>query len=95
MKLNNIQIKNAKPQDKPYHLMDGDNLSLLVTPQGGKVWRLAYRHNNKRRQIALGIPDFITPEHEAGFIRLNTTLCPKYPDDVQRGGVLMSLYSCL
>lgn len=54
MKLNNIAIKNAKPQDKPYFLPDGDNLSLLVTPQGGKVWRLAYRHNNKRKQIALG-----------------------------------------
>jgi|GEM_PF-4367589 len=32
MKLTNIAIKNAKPQDKPYHLMDGDNLSLLITP---------------------------------------------------------------
>jgi integrase len=54
MKLTNIAIKNAKPQDKPYFLPDGDNLSLLVTPQGGKIWRLGYRYNNKRRQIALG-----------------------------------------
>lgn len=54
MKLTNIAVKNAKPQDKPYYLLDGDNLSLYITPQGGKVWRLAYRHNNKRKQIALG-----------------------------------------
>ena len=54
MRLTTIAIKNAKPQDKPYYLPDGDNLSLYITPQGGKVWRLAYRHNNKRKQIALG-----------------------------------------
>jgi hypothetical protein len=42
MKLTNIAIKNTKPQDKPYYLSDGDNLSLYVTPQGGKVWRLVY-----------------------------------------------------
>lgn len=54
MKLTNIAIKNAKPQDKPYHLIDGDNLSLLITPNGTKTWLLAYRHNNRRKQIALG-----------------------------------------
>ena len=54
MKLTNIAVKNAKPQDKPYYLPDGDNLSLLVTPNGTKIWRLGYRHNNKRKQIALG-----------------------------------------
>lgn len=54
MKLTNIAIKNAKPQDKAYYLPDGDNLSLLITPNGAKIWRLAYRHNNKRKQIALG-----------------------------------------
>ncbi len=54
MKLTTIAIKNAKPQDKPYHLLDGDNLSLYITPQGGKIWRYGYRHNNKRKQIALG-----------------------------------------
>ncbi len=54
MKLTNIAVKNAKPQDKAYYLPDGDNLSLLITPNGAKIWRLAYRHNNKRKQIALG-----------------------------------------
>jgi hypothetical protein len=54
MKLTTIAVKNAKPQDQSYYLPDGDNLSLYITPQGGKVWRLAYRHNNKRKQIALG-----------------------------------------
>jgi len=49
MKLTNIAIKNAKPQDKPYHLMDGDNLSLLIAPNGTKIWCLAYRFNNQRK----------------------------------------------
>lgn len=49
-----MAIKNAKPKDKNYHLPDGDNLSLMITPNGTKIWRLAYRFNNKRKQIALG-----------------------------------------
>jgi integrase len=54
MKLTNIAVKNAKPQEKAYYLPDGDNLSLMVMPRGEKIWRLGYRHNNKRKQIALG-----------------------------------------
>ena len=27
---------------------------MLITPNGTKTWRLAYRHNNRRKQIALG-----------------------------------------
>ena len=54
MKLTNIQIKNAKAKDKMYRLSDGDNLYLEVYPNGKKRWTLAYRFNNKRKQIALG-----------------------------------------
>lgn len=54
MKLNNIKIKNAKPKDKMYRLSDGDNLYLEVTPNGKKRWTLAYRFNDKRKQVAIG-----------------------------------------
>ena len=37
-----------------YRLGDGGNLSLEVHPNGSKYWRIGYRINGKRRQLALG-----------------------------------------
>lgn len=33
---------------------DGGGLHLLVSPQGSKLWRLAYRIDGKQRTLALG-----------------------------------------
>ena len=52
--LSDIAIRNAKPKPKPYKVSDGGGLHLLVTPSGGKLWRLAYRHGGKQKQLALG-----------------------------------------
>lgn len=52
--LSDIQVKNAKPQAQDFKLMDGFGLYLLVTPTGGKLWRLDYRIGSKRKVIALG-----------------------------------------
>lgn len=41
MALTDIQIKRAKPQDKPYTMNDGQGLSLLINPDGSKGWRSA------------------------------------------------------
>lgn len=38
----------------PVKLSDGGGLQLLVTPTGGKLWRLAYRFGGKQKQLALG-----------------------------------------
>jgi integrase len=58
MSLTDIQVKTAKPKEKDYKLTDGDGLYLLVTPGGGKRWRLKYRINGKEKLLALGIyPD--------------------------------------
>ncbi len=54
MKLNNIKIKNAKSKEKMYRLSDGDSLYLEISSNGSKYWRMVYRFNNKRRQIAFG-----------------------------------------
>jgi hypothetical protein len=45
MPLTDSAIRNAKPKDKPYKLADGAGLYLLVTPKGGKWWRLDFRIN--------------------------------------------------
>lgn len=58
--LSDIQVKNAKPREKDYKLMDGYGLFLLVTPTNGKLWRLDYRINSKRKTIALGAYPAVT-----------------------------------
>ncbi|WP_439090231.1 tyrosine-type recombinase/integrase [Serratia bockelmannii] len=55
MRLNNLQIRNAKPTPKPYTLSDGLGLSLLVEPNGSKSWRFRYRFAGKPKMISLGV----------------------------------------
>ncbi|MDD2852982.1 MAG: integrase arm-type DNA-binding domain-containing protein [Desulfuromonadaceae bacterium] len=52
--LSDIQIKNAKPKEKEYKLMDGYGLFLLVTPTNGKLWRFDYRLADKRKTVSFG-----------------------------------------
>ena len=54
MPLTEIQIKNAKPQEKPFKLTDGNGLYLLINPKG-KYWRYDYRIYGKRKTLAIGI----------------------------------------
>lgn len=53
--LTQLQIKNAKPREKPYKLADGGGLYLEVTPAGGKHWRMKYRQpNGKENKLHFG-----------------------------------------
>ncbi len=49
-----LQINNVKPREKEYKLSDGGGLYLLVTPSGGKLWRLKYRFGGLEKKLALG-----------------------------------------
>jgi len=55
MLLSDIQIKRAKPQEKPYTLNDGAGLSLLVEVNGAKGWRFRYRFIGKPKMISFGV----------------------------------------
>lgn len=58
MPLTDTTVRNAKPGEKPVKLTDGKGLYLLVTPAGGKWWRLKYRFNDKEKLLSLGVyPD--------------------------------------
>ena len=58
MPITDTAVRNAKPRAKPYKLADGGGLFLLVTPAGGKWWRLKYRIGGKEKLLSLGIyPD--------------------------------------
>jgi len=58
MALTFAAIKNTKGREKPYKLTDSDGLFLYVTPNGGRYWRMNYRHMGKQKTLAFGVyPD--------------------------------------
>lgn len=54
MPLTDLQIRTAKPAEKPVRLFDGGGLYLEVTPAGGKLWRLKYRFAGKEKRLSFG-----------------------------------------
>jgi integrase len=54
MALTDLEIRCAKPQEKPYTKADGNGLSLLVEPNGSKGWRFRYRFAGKPKMLSLG-----------------------------------------
>lgn len=55
MSLSEAKARNAKPRPKPYKIADGEGLFLLVTPSGGKYWRMRYFFGGKEKLLALGV----------------------------------------
>ena len=54
MPLTEIACKNAKTGKKLRKLSDSHGLQLHVTPNGSKLWRLAYRFQGKQKTISFG-----------------------------------------
>ena len=52
--LTETRIRAAKPHQKPYKLPDGRGLYLLVSPTGGRLWRLRYRYAGRESMLGLG-----------------------------------------
>ena len=52
--LTDTKVRTIKPAEKPKKLFDGGGLFLLVTPTGGKLWRLKYRFGGIEKLLALG-----------------------------------------
>lgn len=46
--LTDMQVRNAKPKEKPYKLFDGGGLHLEVTPTGSRIWRMKFRQSSGR-----------------------------------------------
>lgn len=60
MALTDLALRNAKPSSKPRKLADGGGLHLLVTPAGGRLWRVSYRYLDKQKTLALGVYPEVT-----------------------------------
>lgn len=53
--LTDMQVRNAKPKDKPYKLADGGGLYLEVMPTGSKLWRMKFKQaNGNESRLAFG-----------------------------------------
>lgn len=58
MKLNDVAVRKAKSETKPYKMADGGGMYMEVMPNGSKYWRLKYRFGGKEKRLALGVyPD--------------------------------------
>jgi len=47
-------IQAAKPSERPYKLADGEGLTMLVKPNGSKLWRFRYRHDGREKMLGFG-----------------------------------------
>ncbi len=54
MALTDAKLRTLKPNQSPYKASDGEGLFVLVSPNGSKLWRLAYRFQGKQKTLALG-----------------------------------------
>ena len=54
MALTDTAVRAAKPRDKEYKLSDGGGLYLLVTPSGGRLWRVKFRVLGIEKKLAIG-----------------------------------------
>lgn len=54
MALSDMEVRRAKPAEKPYKLGDQGGLFLLVKPTGSKTWRFKYRYAGKERLLTFG-----------------------------------------
>ncbi|GAW86554.1 conserved hypothetical protein [Bathymodiolus platifrons methanotrophic gill symbiont] len=54
--LTNTEVKQAKPKDKEFNLVDGDGLALRVKPNGSKLWIFNYfrPYTKKRTSLSFG-----------------------------------------
>ena len=52
--LTDIEIRRAKPRQKPYKLTDGHGLVLLVNPNGAKLWRFRYVYGGREKMLGFG-----------------------------------------
>lgn len=56
MALTDTEIRTAKPREREYKLADSGGLYLLVTPSGGRLWRLKYRFLGIERKLSGEVP---------------------------------------
>lgn len=58
MTLTVVEIKSAKPKEKPYKMAEEKGLYLLVNSNGSKLWKFKYRFSGVEKKLSFGaFPD--------------------------------------
>lgn len=52
--LSDTKLRALKPRAKPYKVSDAEGLFVLVTPNGSRLWRCAYRFDGKQKLLTFG-----------------------------------------
>lgn len=58
VRLSELKIKSAKPDEKDYVLFDGGGLQMRVRSNGSKLWNFNYRHPLTKKRINMGLGTF-------------------------------------
>jgi integrase len=89
--LTEMQVRKAKPKEKPYKLFDGGGLFVDVAPSGSRIWRMKFRQpNGKENLLTFGPYPEITLQEarerrlEARRLMLAGTDPAKHRDDAKR-----------
>ena len=53
-KLSDTKIRSAKARTKTYKIFDSDGLFIVVTPGGGRWWRMRYHWQGREQLLSLG-----------------------------------------
>ncbi len=56
--LTNTEVKQAKPRDKEYNLVDGSGLALRIKPNGSKLWVFVYTRPYTKKRTSLSFGSF-------------------------------------
>lgn len=80
MALSNVEIIQAKPQDKEYKLGDSGGLYLLVRPNGAKSWKHKVRINGREQKLSYGAYPLVSLK-EARLKRDETKLAMSRGED--------------
>jgi hypothetical protein len=56
--LTNTEVKQAKPREKEYNLIDGKGLALRIRPSGSKIWLFNYVHPYTKKRVNLGFGQY-------------------------------------
>lgn len=54
MSISDLDLRHAKPREKPYKICAGHGLHLRVQPNGSKLWRMKYRFHGKENLLSFG-----------------------------------------
>ncbi|PKH04577.1 integrase [Psychromonas sp. MB-3u-54] len=96
--LTDTQIKKAKPQEKEYHLYDGNGLALRVKPTGSKLWLFNYYRpiSRKRSNLSLGkYPDLSLAKARAKTVAARELLADGIDPKEHRDGGLKAKQAIL